>query len=264
MIQTGAPHTSYELGPISVDDQEKHGWELAVTDTAGENRVIPSVAKMTLTHGKMGLELEYGMHPAGYDVWKFKEPNGGGAIATPYLIADGKVYVGLVDQNRPTAGGVISELPRGFSEPGETHDQTVQREVAEETGLQAVMGRFELIGSGINPNTAFFDTSEEGKGLRFYGLQVEADEVELVTDESGEVHYRFKQDLLEAAQAAGDKGAEKILTSRFVPLTEAVQSPDLMTVGGVGLLAGHLVGKRIMGVMGTEAPLDKQVAAELQ
>lgn len=243
----------YNLGSIPTEDQSTRGWSLEITDPEGGTQVIENVGKATLSHSRMGLKLEYGKHPAGYDVWKFHEPNGGGAIAVPYAIIEGQLYVGLVDQNRPTAGGVISELPRGFSEPGEDQRTTVQREMGEETGLKAVMERFTLVGKEKNPNTAFFDTSREGEGLRFYSLQVSPEtELEPAEDENGQ-YYRFNQALLEEARDAGDKGAERILTSRFVTLTQAVQeSPDLMTGAGVGMLVAHLVGRSVVGVIGAK------------
>lgn len=254
MTQVSTPimKQPYELGAIPADRQLNRGWNLEVTDTDGNATVIENVGKASLSNTRMGLELEYGLHPAGYDVWKFHEPNGGGAIAVPYAVIKDQLYVGLVDQNRPTAGGVISELPRGFSEPKEDHLTTVQREMGEETGLKAVMDRFTMVGKEKNPNTAFFDTSAEGEGLRFYALQVNPEtELEAAEDADG-IYYRFNQVLLEEAREAGDKGAERILTSRFVTLTKAVQeSPDLMTGAGVGMLVAHLVGRSVMGVIGT-------------
>jgi ADP-ribose pyrophosphatase YjhB (NUDIX family) len=239
----------YALGEIADEVQQKRGWQLEVN-----GHVVPQVATATLMNSEMGLELKYGRHPAGYDVWSFHEPGGGGAIAVPYAIVNGHILVGTVSQNRPAAGGVINELPRGFKEPTETHEQTMTREMSEETGLRAIMNRFVILGSGKNPNTAFFDTSGEGEGLRFYGLEVNLDELELRTEENGSTFYAFRQDLLEASQAAAD-GSEKILGSRFVTLSEAVQdSPDLMTSAGVGLLAAHLIGARTLGLAGVEAP----------
>lgn len=252
MTQVVVPNEKlpYELSLIHEDMQARRGWELKVTDASGNSQVIENIGKATLSHAKMGLELEYGLHPGGYDVWKFKEPNGGGAIAVPYAVIDSKLYVGLVDQKRPAVGGVISELPRGFSEPNEDHLKTVQREMGEETGLTAVMKRFYMVGKEKNPNTAFFDTSRPGEGLRFYSMQVQPEEeLEKAYDELGE-YYRFNQALLEEAREMDDKGAERILTSRFVTLQDAVQdSPDLMTSAGVGLLVAHLVGRSVMGIL---------------
>ncbi len=251
--QTVPEKVPYVLGEIADEAQEKRGWQLEVN-----GQIVPEVASATLSHDKMGLALKYGRHPAGYDVWNFHEPGGGGAIAVPYAVVEGQLLLGTVSQNRPAAGGVISELPRGFKEPNETHEQTVAREMSEETGVNAIMDRFVLLGSGKNPNTAFFDTSGEGEGLRFYGLQVNPDELEQRTDEKGVTYYAFRQDLLEAAQAAAD-GSEKILGSRFIPLKEAVSdSPDLMTGAGAGMLAAHLLGSKTLGFMGVEAPTPSQ------
>lgn len=246
--QEQAPKTPYELGEIPAD--KPRGWELEVNGQAVEH-----VSKAVLRHPKMGLELTYGLHPSGaYDVWGFHEPGGGGAIAVPYAVmSDGQILLGTVAQNRPAAGGVIRELPRGFKEPNETHEQAVVRETNEETGSEVEASRFVMLGKEKNPNTAFFNTSGDGEGLRFYGYQVHPNELEEVTDDTG-TYFRYKQDLLEAAQERGD-GTEKILGSRFVSLREAVQdSHDLMTSAGAGLLVAHLIGGQTLGFMGVEAP----------
>lgn len=242
-----APKVPYELGEIPED--ANRGWKLEVN-----GQEVPEVTSAVLSHAKMGLELKYGRHPAGYDVWNFHEPGGGGAIAVPYAVmSDGQILLGTVSQNRPAAGGVIRELPRGFKEPDETHDQAVVRETSEETGSEVEASRFVMLGKEKNPNTAFFNTSGEGEGLRFYGYMVHPNELEEVQDDSG-TYFRYKQDLLEAAQARGD-GTEKILGSRFVPLREAVQdSHDLMTSAGAGLLAAHLIGGQTLSFAGVEAP----------
>lgn len=234
----------------NLPEGKQPGWTLEV-----DNQVVPVEHNMTLKHDGMGLELKYGLHPSGfYDVWGFHENGGGGAIAVPYAVmGDGQVLLGTVSQNRPAAGGVIRELPRGFKEPNETHEQTVVRETSEETGSEVEASRFVMLGKEKNPNTAFFDTSAEGEGLRFYGYMVHPDELEQVTDDTG-TYYQYKQDLLEAAQARGD-GTEKILGSRFVTLREAVQdSHDLMTSAGAGLLAAHLIGGQTLSFAGVEAP----------
>lgn len=238
-----AEKSPYEI--IDIADQSKRGWELQVN---GET--VPDVSSATLTNASMGLELKYGQTPQGYDAWKFHEPGGGGSVTMPWAVIDGKILLGVVNQNRPAAGGVMSEAPRGFMDPGESHLEAAVRETSEETGLQALKERFVMLGNGKNPNTTFFDTSGQGEGVTFFGLQVMPDELEQINQEDGASYYAFRHDI--RAQATGDKVAERILGSRFIPIQEAVTSPDLMTAAGAGLLTGYMLGSSALRLAGVE------------
>ena len=70
-----------------------------------------------------------------------------------------------------------------------------------------------------------------------FAVPVEADELEIDHDEQGNVFYSFPAHVRE--QAEGDKPAERILGSRFIPITEALQSRDMFTSAA----AGHLLVK---------------------
>ena len=52
--------------------------------------------------------------------------------------------------NAPTA--TIWNIPRGASDPGETPEQTAQREFSEETGIELATSRFDRV-TGIRPDT---------------------------------------------------------------------------------------------------------------
>ncbi|NJC87150.1 MAG: NUDIX hydrolase [Desulfuromonas sp.] len=65
----------------------------------------------------------------------------GGAAVLPVL-ADGRVV--LIRQFRPALGVMLWEIPAGRLEPGETPEECVRRELAEEAGY--VAGRVEALG----------------------------------------------------------------------------------------------------------------------
>jgi ADP-ribose pyrophosphatase len=65
----------------------------------------------------------------------------GGAAVLPVL-ADGGVL--LIRQFRPALGGMVWELPAGRLEPGESPEECVRRELAEEAGY--VAGRVQALG----------------------------------------------------------------------------------------------------------------------
>lgn len=65
----------------------------------------------------------------------------GGAAVLPVL-ADGRVL--LIRQFRPALGGMVWELPAGRLEPGESPEECVRRELAEEAGY--VAGRVQPLG----------------------------------------------------------------------------------------------------------------------
>ena len=77
------------------------------------------------------------MRPEGYDGFIIRE-QGGGATTIPYMItSEGGIYVGVVEENRATLGGVTENIPRGMQSKAETHEQTAARELLEETGYVA-------------------------------------------------------------------------------------------------------------------------------
>jgi len=241
-----AKRIPYELDTIP--ESHPRDWELLVN---GE--LVKDVRTMSLTHSAMGIEVNYGLHPAGYDTVRIHERGGGGAVTVPYTLIDGRLHIGVVSQNRPGAGGVVDEIPRGFVDPKETHEDAVVREMAEETGLSTLAERFFELGRHKNPNTAFFDTSAPDEGIRFYGIEITPEELELVADESGAPYYRFQQGIRDQAET---KVEERILGSRFVPVGELIHSSDLMTSAGVGLLTTHMLGMHSLRFMSPSEPMN--------
>lgn len=247
--EASIPNAPFQLGDIPADKklQEKRGWALSING----NEYTDPVTSATLVSEKMGLEWRYGQHPVGYDVWNFHEPGGGGSVIVPTLVSpeDGTIYVGVVGQKRPNInaqGEPVWEVPRGFLDLGETHDEGAGRELREETGLQA--SQLTLLARGINPNSTFFNTSgvaPDGgpEGVRIYGLQIRPSQVVRVEDPEG-VHYEFTEELRESAK--GHKAIEGILSTPLVPISKALESRDGFTQSAIGAMLGHLVGEGIL------------------
>jgi len=248
-IISATAKTPFEIGAIQADQesQAKRGWDVIIN---GE--IVPNVTSAVLHQRQMDVKVQYGQHPSGYDSIEIHEPGGGGSVTVPYAIVEGHLLIGVVAQNRPAAGGVVMELPRGFLDPGENHDETALRETHEETGLDAVKSRLIKLGNERNPNSTFFNTSKEGEGVSFYAIQVEPDELVKIDNTDGTSYYAFTSAI--QAEAQGDKTGERILGSKFIPVSEAVDSSDILTEAGVGLLTARMIGARTLRFAGVEAP----------
>lgn len=244
---------SYPDIPTDPETQARRGWKAIVS-----NEVVDGpISSVELVNERMGITFRLAAvtSPDGkflYDAPEIHENGGGGVVTTPYAMIDGKLMIGVVGQNRPLAGGFMEENPRGFLDNGETHEEGALRETREETGLDNIKSRIIQTGSEINPNSAFFNTSKPGEGVSFFSVEVNQDELTLMSDEDGNTYWAFTETI--RSQAEGDKVAERILTSRFVPVSEARQSKDGFTLIGVGLLLCDMLGKQTLGFMGVEAP----------
>lgn len=230
------PMLPFEMSeiPLTPEEQAKRGWELAIN---GET--VEEVGSASISHPKMGIEVTYAKRPEGYDGVVIREP--GGAATIPYMIdADGQIFVGVVKEYRPTMGEAeTTNIPRGFSDLGESKAETAARELKEETG--ATMGAAAvLLAEGLNPNSTFFDYSKsKDAGVSIYANRLEASELDIDHDEDGNVFYVFPAHV--RAQATGDKTAERILGSRFIPIGEALQSRDMFTSAATGQLLYKLM-----------------------
>lgn len=232
----------FKMSEIAPDDvsQGARGWELRI-----DGKTMDAVSGATLEHPTMGIQVEYGKRPEGYDGFVIREP--GGAATIPYMIDDnGRIYVGVVTEYRPTMGEEATDnIPRGFADfkvdgTKETALETAEREVAEETGYRALGGRAVILAEGLNPNSTFFDYSRDTKeGVTLVALPVMQDELELMHDNYGNVMYSFPGTIKSAAQY--DKAADRILGSKFIPLQEALKSRDMFTSAAAGQLLANLL-----------------------
>lgn len=232
----------YQVTSIPTEKLANRSWVVSVND-----QVIEDVRSAQLSHPGMRIELRYGQKPEGYDGISIREP--GGAATIPYMITqDGCIYVGEVTEYRPTMGEpMTNNIPRGFSDfkadgTKETSEETAVRELQEETGLQALGSAMIKLIEGQNPNSTFFDYSHHrDEGVAFFALPVTQDSLEMLYSDTGEPYYTFPATI--RAQAEGDKAAERILGSTFVPLHEALKSRDMFTSAAAGQLLAHLLMK---------------------
>jgi 8-oxo-dGTP pyrophosphatase MutT (NUDIX family) len=203
---------------IPDDRQDARSWALEID---GEPYV--HVGKLTLS--SRYAVLEYGLTPAGYDGCRWREPGGGGVVVLPWTTISGLLHVGVLRQQRPFQGGLVLNAPRGFVDPGESHESAALRELLEETGYDPDDRLVALGGEPANPNSAFFDTSIPDSGVRFFGVEIDPTEV-MITD--NRVTLRDDTGPLDA-----DEGIEGL---EFVPWTEAARLADMFTNAGVARL----------------------------
>lgn len=221
----------YELANISPD--AKRGWSILVN---GEE--VRGVESVSIVNNALGMSVDYGMRPEGYDGFVIREM--GGAVTLPWMTDEaGQIYVGLVEEHRPTMGEDRTlNAPRGMANAGESRAETARREMQEETGKD-IGSRAVQVASGQNFNSTLFDnTQEHTGGVDIYTVKLATDELELDHDEEGNIFYRFPSDV---AGTAENKVVEKIYGTKFIPVNEAFASKDMLTVTSVGLLMGVLL-----------------------
>ena len=223
----------YKVSSISKEPeaQAKRGWKLEINGSQFQE----PVENFRLFNTSMGVEVLYGQRPEGYDGPVIKEPGGGGAVTIPYYIHEGNLYIGVVEEARPTCTDGTTEMvlnvPRGFLTPGETHFETAKRELAEEAGYQPLEKRIvQLNGEPLNPNSTFFVTGKD-KGVKMYGVQVYDFEVSMAksTDDLVEREFQFDKNVITPTSRMG----ERIGGSKFIHWTKAASQIDMFTVAGV-------------------------------
>ena len=143
------------IRPIPLDFM--HDWTVTL------NGQSVRVSKLVAANPNLGT-LSWGLRREDKVGWVWE--GGGGVGTVPYAVVDGKLRIGVIQQERPTMpGGVTWNIPRGFLEPGLTHFESAMRETEEEIGVKELIdGLAELPGEPANPNSTFFDTSS-GSGL---------------------------------------------------------------------------------------------------
>lgn len=166
-----------------VPDISRAGWKLKTTDSKGNESPL-AASGLQATHTRMGVIVSYGLGPDGYDQWGIREPNGGGSVIIPYLWINGELYIGANRQKRSFTGGLVTEVPRGFSLPHETHAETAKREFQEETGIvKPLAERVKSLGGKRKPvnfnSTYLIANPRKGEGVKFFGVKIEPSEVEV-------------------------------------------------------------------------------------
>lgn len=213
---------------------DKRDWEIDVESFDGSTEKIePALLKGTNT--RIGIEVRYGLMPEGYDSFSIKEP--GGAVIVPYVLVEGELYIGTIQQKRSLTGGYQTEAPRGFSRPGEIHEESAKREVAEETGASGSLVRrvYRLLGKPVNPNPTFFEFNpHKGEGVVFYGLKLKNDEVveKRKSENPSKKVFVLRPDLKEKLKGINEKIKPEGL--RFFHVDLLQNSADGFTLAALG------------------------------
>jgi 8-oxo-dGTP pyrophosphatase MutT (NUDIX family) len=189
---------------------------------------------LTIECSRFGV-LAYGITPAGYDGWSFQEVGGGGSVIIPYLMRGEDLYIGVVRQHRYNQGGEVLNVPRGFLDRGESPHETAIREMSEETGYNADKRKvIDLGGQPANPNSAFFDTSEAGEGVKFFAVEIFEHEIET---RDGKLTLRSEWHNRSHLE---ERLREGIAGSYFIHWTEAAQLADMFSNAAVARLQAFL------------------------
>jgi len=196
---------------------KKHDWIVKVN-----GNVIEEANFVQCSNPKFG-DLEWGQRADGPDsigpYWT--EYQGGGVGIVLHTIIAGKLYIGLILQDRPSIHGDNWQIPRGFNISADSKE-SARTELAEETGLE-YRAIFKLKGKGVNPNSTFFNTSD-GKGFDFFALYIKPEMV--IAGKTGLVK-------LSPGLFKPSKTSEKIKECEFFLWQNAVQVVDGFT--GIGI-----------------------------
>lgn len=220
-----------------IPDSIQHIWQVFIDGQPVEHYAhLAAQSKYGVMN--LGISPDLGQHIT------FQEPGGGGSVIIPFVIIqkqrvielkrlskqqDYQVYAGLIEQQRDRQGGLVWNVPRGYVEQGDNHDQTAVKELTEETGLAGQP--FLLPGQSLNPNSSYFETGKDN-GVLIYAINLGPDRA--VWRDSQVV-------LLDNPQPT--EIHEKIGQCRFFPLAELSQLGDMFSVAAEARLRYYLDNK---------------------
>lgn len=207
-------------------DSDSAGWTIRVNGEVVNAREVELESKFGL--------LRWGKTAVGYDSWGFEEPGGGGTVLVPFVKSGtGDLLIGVVEQMRPfQSEKLILNLPRGFLEIGLNHFESAVTELHEEFAVVSGERVFLQPGDSGNPNSTFFVTLGEEKGVKYYGVQFYESEIEQING----IHVLSRKVVSPQTPAA-----EKIIGSQFVPWQVAATVGDLFTNSGTVRLMAKIV-----------------------
>ncbi len=204
-----------------IPTEMKNPWVVAIDGNPVQAREI------RISNPQFGT-LSFGQRPEGTIGWIWKEVGGGGVGIVPYVVQNARLFIGMINQERPCQGGMVWNIPRGFLDPKLTHFETAVGESEEELGINVGERLAPLLGLPANSNSTFFDTTDPGAGFNYYFFKVLPEEVE------GDPPV-FRKSLFRPKSII----AERIVSSRFFPWFEAATVADQFSNVGVARLIAH-------------------------
>lgn len=175
-------------------------------------------------------ELHIGVRPDGNIGWTFHEKRGGGQVIVPFTFIGRTLFIGLLREVRQLQGGVVFNVPRGFSNGGTPEEDAIQEE-GEEVGFLYTKSRiYKLPGEYGNPNSSFFVT-EDSEGVMFYAYRLLEQEMEEVREAWWiKPVYQIKRNLLLPTSEDNIQGL------RFLHWTVAARAGDMFSNAAVARL----------------------------
>ncbi len=210
------------IAPASPAVVQAAGWSVSV-----DGAMLPSVGHVVIQNSKFGI-LSFGLRPEQTIGWGWREVGGVGII--PWVVFEGKLLIGLLQQDRPFIGkDPILNIPRGFAKLAATFEESAAAEFKEEVGLRGDEWPRRLVSLGdvaTNANSTFFDTTDK-RGFRYFAFEAKESELE---EQDGML--RFKRELV----LRTDDPAEWIRDCVFVQWYKAAKNPDNFSSAGVARL----------------------------
>lgn len=164
-----------------------------------------TVSELHIVNKDLGT-LHFGLRPEGTQGWSW-EPQNGGAVVIPYAVLQEKLYVGMLYEERPFAGGFVWNVLREGSKQNERSFETAIRGLQEEMGIVSQGRIFQLDGEPANWGSTHIETWEEGKGSEYFALEIFPEELEKDGEE-----YTLKEQTIPHSQVG-----EVILGCAFHP-----------------------------------------------
>lgn len=211
---------SNRLNPITEEWTSKHDWTLKV-----DGEKVP-FSHLKVSTEKFGVGFEVGLRPEGFPGPAFYET--GGTITILYAWSpEGELLIGLLEKKRLNLSQYpILEAMGGMVDPGESYEESRQRESQEEGGIP--LRAAELPGmASWNRLYNFADLDEEEGGVKRYALEVPFS----FLHQEGE-GYRFNDYVVE------EKSFKKDIF--FLPWKQAARTPDAIASSGILLLIALL------------------------
>lgn len=220
---------------VLIPSGHKRGWVLRMN---GE--VVPDVNFVELERlPPRSTRLTYGLTPGGYD--SIAVDGYSGVVVICYCFVNGKLYVGLIEEDRFRAGGKTWLLPGGGLDIYDSGDHYLAalRELVEEAGVRADVARARLMRLPSEPGNPNSGIIGGPRGAEHIVFAVFFWQHELFTDGliNGLPVYKLMPYLVGGQKC---EPGEQIGNFRFFPASYAATCACMMTNAAVARLLAYL------------------------